>query len=93
MHKNSLNLSIQRIFIGFSFVKPSQNAMQNLNQKRYQQYIIAQLDSDDGSDEDEDMNIETLPRITASETLNLVKWLRLYEEQQDQERSESNSTA
>ncbi|ODH42865.1 hypothetical protein ACO22_01136 [Paracoccidioides brasiliensis] len=92
MHKNSLNLSIQRIFIGFSFVKPSQNAMQNLN-KRYQQYIIAQLDSDDGSDEDEDMNIETLPRITASETLNLVKWLRLYEEQQDQERSESNSTA
>ncbi|KGQ00690.1 hypothetical protein PAAG_12646 [Paracoccidioides lutzii Pb01] len=53
-------------------------------QKCYQQHVISQLVSDDGSDEDKYMNIETLPRITASEALNLVKRVRLYEEQQDQ---------
>ncbi|KGQ01262.1 hypothetical protein PAAG_12033 [Paracoccidioides lutzii Pb01] len=42
-------------------------------QKRCQRHIIALLDSDDGSDADEDMNIETLPRITASEALKFGK--------------------
>ncbi|KGY14856.1 hypothetical protein PABG_12247 [Paracoccidioides brasiliensis Pb03] len=55
----------------------------SLKQKCYQRHIVALLDSDDGSDEDEDMGVETLPRITASEALNLVK-IALYEEQQDQ---------
>ncbi|KGY15034.1 hypothetical protein PABG_12149 [Paracoccidioides brasiliensis Pb03] len=56
-------------------------------QTRYQQYTIAQLDSDDGSDEDEDMNTESRSQITASEASEaseVVKMHHLYEEQQDQ---------
>nr|KMM73129.1 hypothetical protein CPAG_09418 [Coccidioides posadasii RMSCC 3488] len=50
-----------------------------------EQHVIVLLDPADKSEEDEDLATEMLLLIMSSETLDLVKWLWLYKEQQDQE--------
>ncbi|KMU74493.1 hypothetical protein CISG_04564 [Coccidioides immitis RMSCC 3703] len=75
--------AIQNLMDIQHFLNPADEVVED-SPEAIEQHVIALLDPADESKEDEDLATEMLPPITPSEALDLVKQLRLYEEQQDQ---------
>lgn len=65
-----------------NFLNPAEEVVEDCP-KDLEQHIIEQLEPEEPEDEEETIYMEEDPQITVTEALDMVKRLRLYEEQQD----------
>nr|KMM72253.1 centromere binding protein Cbh2 [Coccidioides posadasii RMSCC 3488] len=65
-----------------NFLNPAEEVVEDSSED-LERRIIEQLEPEEPEDEEETINMEADPQISTTEALDIVKRLRLYEEQQD----------